>query len=151
MHTLSRLFKLASYVALSGWLLLLLLPSWEHTQAAIVGVVVMLLSALYTYLVFFGKRLDDPQQKYRGHFWSLTGVINLFKSPRAVLAGWVHYLAFDLMLGLFIVVNGNHYGIAHWILVPCLLLTLMFGPAGLLLYLLLRMAVSGDYWADTLF
>jgi len=53
-------------------------------------------------------------------------------------AGWIHYLAFDLMVGLFIVTDAARLGIAHWWLLPALFLTLMFGPAGLLLYFATR-------------
>jgi len=68
-----------------------------------------------------------------------------------VLAGWVHYLAFDLMVGVFIVSNAAHYNIAHWILLPCLFLTLMFGPAGLLLYFVLRFFITGDFLTASVF
>ena len=65
-------------------------------------------------------------------------MISLFKSPRVVLAGWIHYLTFDLMVGLYIVTDATRHGIGQLWLLPVLLLTLMFGPAGLLLYLLMR-------------
>ena len=61
--------------------------------------------------------------------YKLAGVVSLFQSPRVVLAGWIHYLAFDLMVGLFIAADGARIGIAHGWLLPILFLTLMFGPA----------------------
>ena len=151
MKMLSKLFTFASYTALPGWVLLIIFPHWHFTQTVVVGVVVTLLCVIYAYLAFFGRRHDEPGSKNRGHFRSLAGVMRLFESPRIALAGWVHYLAFDLMVGLFIVTNAAHYNISHWLLIPCLLLTLMFGPAGLLLYLLLRFAVTQDYLAVNFF
>lgn len=155
MKALSHIFKLTCYTALLGWLVLFLLPLWPvasfSPQSFVVGIVVLLLSIAYVYLVFLGKKHDDPDHRIRGSFWSLKGIINLFKTPRIVLAGWVHYLAFDLMVGVFIVSNAAHYNIAHWMLLPCLFLTLMFGPAGLLLYFLLRFALTGDYFAAYFF
>ena len=65
-------------------------------------------------------------------------MIALFKSPRVVLAGWIHFLAFDLMVGLYIVTDAAQRGIGHLWLLPALFLTLMFGPAGLLLYMAMR-------------
>lgn len=151
MKALSHIFKFTCFTALLGWLVLFLLPFWPVTtfspQNFVVGIVALLLSIAYVYLVFLGKRHDDPHHKVRGSFWSLKGIINLFKTPRIVLAGWVHYLVFDLMVGLFIVTNAAHYNISHWLLLPCLFLTMMFGPAGLLLYLLLRFMLTGDYFA----
>ena len=155
MKALSHIFKLTCYTALLGWVVLFFLPLWPvasfSPQSFVVGIVALLLSIAYVYLVFLGKRHDDPDHRIRGSFWSLKGIINLFKTPRIVLAGWVHYLAFDLMVGVFIVSNAAHYNIAHWMLLPCLFLTLMFGPAGLLLYLLLRFVLTGDYFAAYFF
>ena len=155
MKALSHIFKFTCFTALLGWLVLFLLPFWPVTtfspQSFVVGIVALLLSIAYVYLVFLGKRHDDPDHKIRGSFWSLKGIINLFKTPRIVLAGWVHYLVFDLMVGLFIVSNAAHYNISHWLLLPCLFLTMMFGPAGLLLYLLLRFVLTGDYFGAYFF
>jgi len=49
-----------------------------------------------------------------------------------LLAGWVHYLAFDLFIGSWEVEDAAANGIPHWLLLPCLFLTLMVGPVGLL-------------------
>ncbi len=147
MKTLSTAFNFATSIALAGWLALFGYPWWPQTARAIVfTIAVALLSALYVYFLFFARYLDEPGTKIRGNFRSLAGVVKLFQSPRAVLAGWIHYLAFDLMVGLFIAVDGARIGIAHWWLLPILFLTLMFGPAGLLLYLVVRVVVSPGVW-----
>ena len=75
-----------------------------------------------------------------GGFSSLSEVALLFQSPWLLLAGWVHYLAFDLLVGSWMVRDARRRGIAHLLVVPLLLLTFMFGPAGWLAYLLLRAA-----------
>lgn len=143
MKTLSAAFNAATAVALLGWLALFAFPLWPPFARSLVLVIsVALLCALYTYFVFFAKHLDPPDARTRGSFASLAGVINLFKSPRVVLAGWIHYLAFDLMVGLFIVTDAARQGIGHGWLLPVLFLTLMFGPAGLLMYLAMRFVFS---------
>lgn len=144
MKLYQTLFTLASRFAIVGWALLIALPMWQYTQTITISIVVIMLSVLYSYLVFLGKRHDDPETKARGHFWSLSGVMRLFKSPRVALAGWIHYLAFDLMVGVFILNDAANYDINHWLLIPCLLLTLMFGPAGLLAYFCLRGVLTGE-------
>jgi hypothetical protein len=55
----------------------------------------------------------------------------------AILGGWAHFLAFDLFVASWQAEDAPRAGVRHWLLVPCLLLTLFAGPAGLLLYLLL--------------
>ena len=68
-------------------------------------------------------------------FFTLRGVLALFSNPKAVLAAWIHILAFDLMVGLYIQQQGAAQGIGHLWLVPCYLMAMMFGPLGLLLFL----------------
>lgn len=143
MPSLSTIFKLASFIAVVGWAVLFTLPLIPAGPKVVFTIAILLLCAIYTYLIWFGRHYDQGQ-KVRGSFWSLKGVISLFKSPRVVLAGWVHYLAFDLMVGLYITIDAANVGIAHWWLIPCLILTMMFGPAGLLLYFVMRLVLVQD-------
>src|SRR5690349_5034766 len=75
-----------------------------------------------------------------GGFSSLPAVAALFSQPWLLLAGWVHYLAFDLLVGSWEVRDARDRGIPHLVVVPCLALTFMFGPAGWLAYAGLRAA-----------
>ena len=139
MNDLSKAFSIARAIAMVGWLPLFTYPLWpQSTRMTVLTVAVALLCLLYVFFVFFARILEEPSARVKGGFSSLAGVISLFKSPRVVLAGWVHFLAFDLMVGLFIVTDAARLGIIHWWLLPALFLTLMFGPAGLLLYLAMR-------------
>jgi len=70
-----------------------------------------------------------------GGFSSLAGVRALFDNPWALLAGWTHYLAFDLFIGGWEVRDARERGIPHLLIVPALVLTFLVGPVGLLLYL----------------
>jgi hypothetical protein len=69
---------------------------------------------------------------------SLAGVMALFDSPGGATIGWIHYLAFDLFVGTWISRNADAHKISRWLQLPILFFTLMAGPIGLLLYLLLR-------------
>ncbi|HNN82366.1 MAG TPA: ABA4-like family protein, partial [Leptospiraceae bacterium] len=79
-----------------------------------------------------------------GGFSTLDGVASLFKNKNALLAGWVHYLVFDLFVGTWEWRDSIQNNISHFILVPCLFLTLMFGPAGFLIYYLIRLFLVGS-------
>jgi len=61
-----------------------------------------------------------------------------FGNPYVLTAGWIHYLAFDLFIGCWELRDSQRHGIAHWLVVPCLVLTFALGPVGLGLYLVLR-------------
>ena len=129
------LFSISSNMAMIGWLLLIFVPNWKYTKPIVqYGLIAVLLSLVYTYLIFFapGGSMDLSS------FGSLEGVMGLFTDPKSVLAGWVHYLAFDLWVGSWEVGDAHKRGINRWLLIPCLLCTFMLGPVGLLLYLGLR-------------
>jgi len=73
-----------------------------------------------------------------GGFSSLSGVAALFSNPWILLAGWTHYLAFDLLVGNWEVHDARTRGIPYVLVLPCLVLTFLFGPAGWLLYVTAR-------------
>jgi hypothetical protein len=127
------LFSICNMSVLPGWLLLVFVPRWKWSARIIAGVIIPLLLALvYLYLVVahFGES--------EGGFGSLQLVSQLFRNPYALLAGWIHYLAFDLFIGSWEVRDAQRLGIHHLLVVPCLALTFLLGPIGLLLYFVLR-------------
>jgi hypothetical protein len=140
MKSLSNLYKLVNVVAAIGWVILIFLPNWDLTDSAIKYGIVVGLSVFYIYVLFIRK--DIKNEVYpKGNFTSLEGVINLFKNPRNLLAGWVHYLAFDLMLGIYIKTQANEIGMSHFLQIPCFILTFMLGPVGYLLFVILQLFV----------
>ncbi len=132
-----QLFSLSTLLVLPGWLLLVFLPRWRWTARLVCPVVIpLVLAVVYLWLVAttFGRT--------EGGFGSLAEVSQLFQNPRALLAGWIHYLAFDLFVGSWEVRDAQRAGVHHLLVVPCLFLTFFFGPVGLLLYLVLRFALK---------
>lgn len=133
--TAESLFSLAGMAVLPGWLLLIFLPRWKMSARLISGVVIpLLLAMLYAWLVVAWIGSSD------GGFGSLAEVRLLFENDYLLLAGWVHYLAFDLFIGSWEVRDSARAGVHHLAVVPCLLLTFLFGPVGLLVYLVIRTA-----------
>jgi len=72
---------------------------------------------------------------------SLQAVTTLFTVPELLLAGWIHFLAFDLFVGAWEVRDAQREGVHHLLVIPCLALTFMAGPAGLALSWLVRSIV----------
>lgn len=92
---LDLMFRIANSAALLAWVVLIALPRWTLLRRTLQLGVVLGLCLLYTLLIqlyFFGVQ--------GGGFFSLAAVQQLFTSPAVALAGWVHYLAFDLFVGL---------------------------------------------------
>jgi hypothetical protein len=131
-----ELFPIFNFGVLPAWALLILAPRWRWTQRLVHSAVLpVALSTAYLVLLLSA---DLPAGAGGG---SLDAVLRMFASPELALVCWIHYLAFDLFVGAWIVRDAARHGIAHLAVIPCLLLTLMVGPAGLLLYLVLRLAL----------
>jgi len=72
---------------------------------------------------------------------TIAGLAKLLGSPAGVAVGWIHFLAFDLFVGRWVYLDSRERKISAWLASPCLFFTLMLGPLGFLLYLLLRTVV----------
>lgn len=134
--TLDAAFSGANLLAVSGWLLLVVAPRWRagHVLASLVIPTLLSLG----YLVLISVYWHDA----RGGFSSLDDVAALFASRPLLLAGWTHYLAFDLLIGAWLLRRAQREGLPHGAMLPVLALTFLFGPIGYLLYRL--MATSRD-------
>lgn len=126
-------FAIAGRLAILGWLSLILLPRWRGVSAALAGWIIPSLLSL-GYLVLIAVYWHEA----KGGFATLDSVAALFAAKPLLLAGWVHYLAFDLFLGNWILRRSQQEAIPHWLMLPALALTFLFGPIGYLAWLLLR-------------
>jgi hypothetical protein len=123
------IFRIANSVALAGWLVLLASPVVPRLAQIVSGLTIPLLLA-----VAYSSLILAFWSSGQGGFGSLDQVAQLFQSRELLLAGWIHYLAFDLFVGAWIVRSARENGVAFWMAVPCLILTFLFGPAGFLLF-----------------
>lgn len=131
--TAATVFSLASSTAMAGWLLLILAPRWGALISFIRFGLIGALSLTYAVLVFvYFFRIEG------GGFGSIAEVRALFMSDPVLVAGWVHYLAFDLFIGTWIAVEADKRGYNRLLQAPMLVATFMFGPLGLLLFYLTR-------------
>ena len=139
------IFLIANQLAVVGWLILLI--SWfvPFVRRAVKYAVIPLLFAVAYTVIIVGSFGDSG-----GNFQSLGGVMKLFTSPWATLAGWIHYLAFDMFVGMWQFEDAKKQGMPFLLMVPVWFLTFMFGPAGLLLYVVMRVvkARSPAVWGE---
>jgi len=139
---LNLYFKLANAFAMSGWLLLFLLPYWKFTPIIVLYVSFILIGVLYIFLLQKAMRTKPEPDGDKPGFSNIRGVLALLRNPIGGLTAWVHILAFDLMMGLYIHEEGSLYNISHWYLLPCYFFTLMFGPIGVMMFLGLKFALG---------
>jgi len=142
--TPDTIFQVCNTIALIGWLLLIIAsPFSPGIDKFLISVIITLFCIVYVWLIISSFSPADLKS-----FGSLDGVMGLFQNKILVTAGWVHYLAFDLLTGIWIKKNSLKYGISHWIIIPCLFFTFMLGPLGLLIYLLIRTIGTKQYFAE---
>lgn len=131
-----QLFSLCNMLAMGGWLILIFAGKTRWAPRLVSGGLLPLLLAI----IYSALLVAHWGENNGGGFGTLSAVAKLFENHWLLLAGWVHYLAFDLFIGAWEVRDSQALGISHWIVVPCLALTFFFGPMGLLLYFAIRIS-----------
>lgn len=122
------LFSALNLAAVCGWLVLIFTP--RHWRAltvmpryAVPGAIALVYTALMgAYLVQSG-----------GWYGSIAQVRQLFASDPVLVAGWGHYLAFDLLVGVMLADRMDRAGVHRVIQAPIFVTIFMFGPTGWLL------------------
>ncbi|XDD46077.1 ABA4-like family protein [Leptospira sp. WS39.C2] len=129
----SLMFTIANAIAVLSWVVLIVSPN----QKKVIPYLRILISGFFLgglYILSLSLGLG----KVEGNFSSLESVRSLFSNDAFLLAGWVHYLSFDLFLGTWEAEDGKANGIHRLYLVPIHFLTFYYGPAGFVLYLIFR-------------
>ena len=128
-------YHLINALVLPGWALLIFLPRSTVTAAVVHS---MFYPALFGMIyvaglcaaIFFGHSASGAGMS------DIGGVMALFDHPNGIIIGWTHYLVFDLFVGAWIGRDAIRHAIPHYLVIPCLMGAFIFGPVGLLLYLL---------------
>ena len=135
--TPDQLFSIANTIALAAWITMIVLQRRLWVLNILIGRVVPAVFAAIYVAILAGSWAGST-----GGFSSLAGVAALFSNRWLLLAGWLHYLAFDLLIGRWQLADAHAHGFGLALVVPCQLLTFMFGPAGWLLYSIVRLTGS---------
>jgi hypothetical protein len=138
------LFVLTNVVAFACWAMLAFLPRRPVVMASVLFFGVGMLCLVYAgmFVALFGG-LADPVRVAGAPppdltNYSVSGLRALFMSDGGIVLGWTHYLAFDLFVGQWIARDADNKGFHRPFQLPFLFLTLMAGPIGLLLWLIVR-------------
>jgi hypothetical protein len=137
--TADQAFDILNLIALGAWVLLALSPRLPSVAVTVTSKVVPAILAI-VYVALVVANLPGSE----GGFSSLTDVAALFRNPWIMVAGWTHYLAFDLLVGNWEMRDATARGIPYALVLPCLVLTFLFGPAGWLLYVIVRLFRRGS-------
>jgi hypothetical protein len=120
------------------WLLLIVAPRWSWTDRLVHTVLVPLAIGAWT----IGLGVLGPPAPEGAGMGTLQAVMLLVGGEHATLTLWTLVMGWDLLAGAWLARDARRRGIHHAWVIACLLLTFMFGIAGLVLYLLLRLALQ---------
>lgn len=141
----SLLFQIVTFGVIPFWLLLAFLPNAGITRILVHSVVPPVILGI-TYVWLYQTAAGSGTT---GDVTSLDGLMQFLTDRRAVLAGWIHYLVFDLFIGAWMARDARRRGMWYPVVVPCLFLTFLMGPGGLVLYLMIRAAYGrGSFGID---
>ena len=137
------LFKIAGFAA-PAWALLIFLPTWRGTRwLARSAIIPALLCVLY--VIGIVAQISASGLGFMRDFGSAEGVAHLLAQPDIAIVAWIHFLAFDQLVGIFIYRDNMHH---RYVPIPVqsviLFFTFMLGPVGFLTYYLLRAVRSGS-------
>jgi hypothetical protein len=130
-----------------AWLLLVFLPKNMLTHKVVHS---FLYPTIYgaIYIAFLLNSIIFGEAADGAGFSDLNAMMAIFEHPNGALTGWSHYLVFDLFVGAWISRDSQERGINHFLIVPCLLFTFLFGPVGLFLYALIRLVMKTGFQLD---
>ena len=137
-------FLIISLSVLPAWLLLILMPRSRLTRAFVHSGVYPVTFGMF-YLIVIGDAMFFTRGNEGASGLSLEGVQNIFTHPLGVLAGWTHYLVFDLFVGAWISRDAIRRETPYLYVIPSLILTYVMGPLGLLSYFFLRVVRSRSF------
>ncbi len=141
------LFKLAGFAA-PAWILLIFLPKWGGTRwLARSALFPVLISVLY--VIGIALVISQSGVAFMRDFGDVEGVTRLLARQDIAIVAWIHILAFDQLVGLFIYRDNMHHRYVPIVVQSILLFfTFMLGPVGFLSYYLLRLARSRSLWGQ---
>lgn len=137
MLTANAIFSIAGTITLPCWIALalsVLVPQTRNRIWAVTGIIVPAIFAIAYVVLIRAGFVEAPH----GGFGSIAQVRDLLASDAALVAGWLHYLAFDLFVGTWIVRTGLAERLPKLLVLICLPATFLFGPAGLLIFIVVR-------------
>lgn len=137
------LFKLAGFAA-PAWALLIFLPTWRGTRWLARSAIVPALLCLL-YVIGIVALISASGFGFIRDFGSAEGVTRLLSQQNIAIVAWIHFLAFDQLVGIFIYRDNMHH---RYVPIPVqsviLFFTFMLGPVGFLTYYLARLIRSGS-------
>jgi hypothetical protein len=137
-------FQVTLILSTIGWIALFLFPRKVFVNFWLCGTIIPGMIGIF-YAVLCVLYWNSAPGGFMERFGSLKGALAMFNaSGGLLLAGFIHYLAFDLFIGAWEARRGTQGRWPYLLFLPSLVLTLLFGPAGVLVCLI-TLLVRGEH------
>lgn len=130
---IDQLFRIANLLAMIAWIGLVVDRPGRRFHKIVSFISERFIPLLFcvAYVALLALQMNSGHQ---ANFRSIDGVSEIFSSKNGVMIGWLHYLAFDLLVGAYIARKMREMNLRRIIIIPILIATFMFGPLGFLAY-----------------
>ncbi|MBV7338611.1 DUF4281 domain-containing protein [Chloroflexi bacterium TSY] len=136
---METIFQLNNLLVMPFWFLMIILPHWRWTRRIMSSLWVVVPAAL-VYALLVLPNIPSLMEELLNP--TLSTIAALLGQPEMATIGWAHFLAFDLFVGRWVYLDSREKEMTAWFASPALFFILMFGPLGLILYLIIRTSKS---------
>jgi len=137
--TFENIYLWANFGVLPFWLMLILIPNYKITRIFTNSIILpLIIASAYVYVFYQTILLDEPISDIFEIYLSLENLYILFSSESFLLVFWLHFIALNLFLGSWVSINGVKYNIPRGLMFIPLIIIYFIGPAGLILYWMIR-------------
>ena len=137
--TFENIYLWVNFGVLPFWLMLILIPNYKITTIFTNSIILpLIIASAYVYVFYQTILLDEPISDIFEIYLSLENLYILFSSESFLLVFWLHFIALNLFLGSWVSINGVKYNIPRGLMFIPLIIIYFIGPAGLILYWMIR-------------
>ena len=137
--TFENIYLWVNFGVLPFWLMLILIPNYKITTIFTNSIILpLIIASAYVYVFYQTILLDEPISHIFEIYLSLENLYILFSSESFLLVFWLHFIALNLFLGSWVSINGVKYNIPRGLMFIPLIIIYFIGPAGLILYWMIR-------------
>jgi hypothetical protein len=135
---LDLLYAATGTLIIVCWALLIVLPDRSSRLIVVPKFGIPALFGLIYAGIMMAKFFDSG-----GGYGSIAAVRALFAHDDILLAGWLHYLAYDFFIGVWIAEQADRMRLSRQMQALILVVAFMFPPMGLVLFLATRAFSAG--------
>jgi len=137
--TVEQVFLYENYAIFPFWVLMIAAPDWAFTKALFRSYALwILLGGVYAYQAYISLGNPAIAEGFSSTM-ELSGLAGAFGYEDTVAVGWAHFIAMDMFAGRWVYLDGQKNNVFNK---HSLLLTLFFGPLGIVSHVVTRFATS---------